>query len=101
MQTKVSSATREVIIGDDQVTVLIGERINPTGKKRLAEALRAGDLEVVRSEALAQVQAGAHILDVNVGAQGVDEVSLLPRVVQVVMEAVDVPLSIDSANPGP
>ncbi len=96
MQTKVSSATKEVLISDDQPTVLIGERINPTGKKKLATALQAGDMELVRREALAQVQAGADILDVNVGVPGVDETTLLPQVVQVVMEAVDVPLSLDS-----
>jgi len=76
--------------------VLIGERINPTGKKRLAEALRAGDLSVVREEALAQVAAGADILDVNVGATGVEEVAMLPLVVKAVAEVVDVPLCIDS-----
>ena len=63
------------MIGGGRPTVLIGERINPTGKKRLAEALRAGDLSVVKEEALAQVAAGADILDVNVGATGVDEIS--------------------------
>ena len=98
MQTIVSSASKEVIIGDDRPTVLIGERINPTGKKKLAEALRAGDLEIVRKEALAQVQAGADILDVNVGTFGVDEVALLPKAVQAVMNTVDVPLCIDSNN---
>ena len=76
--------------------MLIGERINPTGKKRLAEALRAGDLSVVREEAIAQVAAGADILDVNVGATGVDEVTMLPLAVQAVAEVVDVPLCIDS-----
>lgn len=99
METRVSSATREVVIAHDQPTVLIGERINPTGKKKLSAALQAGDLELVRREALVQVEAGADILDVNVGASGVDEVALLPQAVQVVMEAVDVPLSIDSDNP--
>jgi len=99
METEVSSPGKEVIIGDNQPTVLIGERINPTGKKKLAEALKAGDLEVVRREALAQVQAGADILDVNVGTFGVDEVTLLPRAVQAVMDTVDVPLCIDSNNP--
>lgn len=98
MQTRVSTPKKEVFIGDDQPTVLIGERINPAGKKKLAEALKAGDLEVVCSEALAQVQAGADILDVNVGAFGVDEVDMLPRAVQAVMDAVDVPLCIDSNN---
>jgi 5-methyltetrahydrofolate--homocysteine methyltransferase len=99
MQTRVSSPKKEVIIGDGRPTVLIGERVNPTGKKKLAEALKAGDLEIVRKEALAQVQAGADILDVNVGAFGVDEVSLLPRAVQAVMDTVDVPLCLDSSNP--
>jgi 5-methyltetrahydrofolate--homocysteine methyltransferase len=99
METRVSSPGKEVIIGDDRPTVLIGERINPTGKKKLAEALKAGDLEIVRREALAQVQAGADILDVNVGTFGVDEVALLPRAVQAVLDAVDVPLCIDSNNP--
>jgi 5-methyltetrahydrofolate--homocysteine methyltransferase len=99
METKVASSSREVIIGDNQPTVLIGERINPTGKKKLAEALKAGDLEIVRKEALAQVQAGADILDVNVGTFGVDEVALLPKAVRVVMDTVDVPLCLDSSNP--
>ncbi len=99
METRVSSPTKEVIIGDNQPTVLIGERINPTGKKKLADALKAGELETVRKEALAQVQAGADMLDVNVGAFGVDEVGLLPKAVQAVMGAVDVPLCLDSSNP--
>lgn len=98
MQTRVWRDSREVIIGHDRPTVLIGERINPTGKKKLAAALMAGDMEIVRREALAQVQAGADILDVNVGLVGVDEVALLPRAVSAVMEAVDVPLCLDSHN---
>ena len=98
METRVSSATKEVIIGDEKPTVLIGERINPTGRKKLAAALRTGNLELVRQEALSQVQAGADILDVNVGVADIDEVSLLPQAVQVVMDAVDVPLCIDSTN---
>lgn len=99
METRVSSPRKEVTIGDNQPTVLIGERINPAGKKKLAEALKAGDLEIVRREALAQVEAGADILDVNVGTFGVDEVTLLPRAVQAVMETVDTPLCLDSSNP--
>ncbi|MCX8033515.1 MAG: dihydropteroate synthase [Thermoleophilia bacterium] len=95
-ETVVRSATREVIIGGGRPVVLIGERINPTGKKRLAEALRAGDLSVAKEEALAQVAAGADILDVNAGATGVDEIEMLPRVVEAVAEVVDVPLCIDS-----
>jgi 5-methyltetrahydrofolate--homocysteine methyltransferase len=99
METKVASPSREVVIGDNQPTVLIGERINPTGKKKLAEALKAGDLEIVRREAVAQVQAGADILDVNVGTFGVDEITLLPKAVRAVMDTVDVPLCLDSSNP--
>ncbi len=96
METRVASATSEVIIGGGRPTVLIGERINPTGKKRLAEALRAGDLSVVREEALAQVAAGADILDVNVGATGVDEVDDAAPGGTRPWEVVDVPLCIDS-----
>ncbi len=88
-----------VVIDRDGPTVLLGERINPTGKPRLAAALAAGDLEVVRREAIAQVKAGAQIIDVNVGAADVDEVDLLPKAVRTVLECVDVPLCIDSANP--
>lgn len=99
METRVSSPKKEVIIGDNQPTVLIGERINPTGKKKLAEALKAGDLEIVRKEALAQMQAGADIIDVNVGVFGIDEAALLPKAVQAVMKTVDTPLCLDSSNP--
>ncbi len=99
METKLSSATKEVIIGDDLPTVLIGERINPTGKKKMTAALEAGDLEVVRREALAQIEAGADILDVNVATPIIDEVTMLPEVVQAVMGTVDAPLCLDSSNP--
>jgi 5-methyltetrahydrofolate--homocysteine methyltransferase len=98
METKVSCATREVIISDQQPTVLIGERINPTGKKRLQEALRTGNMEVVRQEAISQVQAGADILDVNVSTIGVNDVVMLPTVVLAVMSAVEVPLCLDCTN---
>ncbi|MBM4276494.1 MAG: pterin-binding protein [Deltaproteobacteria bacterium] len=99
METRVSSPTREVFIGDGHPTVLIGERINPAGKKKLAEALKAGNLEVVHREALAQAQAGADILDVSVGTFGVNEVKLLPQAVKTVMDTVDIPLCLDSAVP--
>ncbi len=99
METKVSSLTKEVIIGDHRPTVLIGERINPTGKKKLQEALRAGRFEVLRKEALTQVEAGADVLDVNVATFGLDEVSLLSQAVQEINGEVDVPLCLDSANP--
>jgi len=98
MKTRLSSATKEVIIGDELPTVIIGERINPTGKKKMTAALEAGDLEVVRKEALAQIEVGADILDVNVATANTDEVTLLPKVVQVVMDTVDVPLCLDSSR---
>ena len=99
MRTRISSATKEVLIGNGQPTVLIGERINPAGKKEMSQALKAGNLEIIRKEALAQVQAGADIIDVNVSTFGVDEVTLLPQAVQVVIDTVDVPLCLDSTNP--
>jgi 5-methyltetrahydrofolate--homocysteine methyltransferase len=96
MKTIVSSEKKEVFIGDELPTVLIGERINPTGKKKLSAALQAGDLEMVRREALSQIKDGADILDVNVGAQGVDEVAMLIDAVQMLVETIEVPLCIDS-----
>ena len=99
METRLSSATKEVLISDEQPTVIIGERINPTGKKKLTTALQAGDLEIVRQEAIAQVQAGADILDINVSADGVDAVTLLPRAVEVIQKTVNVPLCLDSDSP--
>jgi 5-methyltetrahydrofolate--homocysteine methyltransferase len=99
METRVSSGTREALITDEGPTVLIGERINPSGKKKLADALKSGDFDVVRGEAIAQVEAGADILDVNVVCPGVDEISVLPRAIEAIMAAVDVPLCIDINNP--
>src|SRR4030042_5865388 len=99
METKLSSATKEVVMGEGYPTVLIGERINPAGKKKMAEALRAGNLEVVQNEALSQVQVGADIIDINVTLFGMDEVTLLPKAVEAVMKVVDVPLCFDSPTP--
>ncbi|HOR00978.1 MAG TPA: dihydropteroate synthase [Anaerolineae bacterium] len=98
METRLKGQGNPVIISPDRPTVIIGERINPTGKKKLAAALAAGELDIIRQEALAQVAAGADVLDVNVGAAGVDEVALLPQAVKIVMEAVDVPICIDTAD---
>jgi 5-methyltetrahydrofolate--homocysteine methyltransferase len=98
METKITSASKEVIIGEGRPTVLIGERINPSGRKKLSEAIKAGQLEIIGSEAKAQVEAGADIIDVNVGAFGVDEVDVLPRAVKIAMKAVDAPLCIDSSD---
>jgi 5-methyltetrahydrofolate--homocysteine methyltransferase len=99
MITTVSSSGRRVEIRPDGPTVIIGERINPTGRKKLGEALIAGDLEMVRRDAIAQVRAGAHILDVNVGYPGVDEPRMIVEAIRAVMEVVDVPICLDSANP--
>jgi 5-methyltetrahydrofolate--homocysteine methyltransferase len=99
LETRVTSATQEVIIGDERPTVLIGERINPSGNKKLSEALRKGDWDIVCNMALDQVQAGADIIDVNVSMHSVDEIALLPKAIQVLMDTVPVPLCIDSANP--
>lgn len=99
METKITSQKREVLIGDQRPTVMIGERINPTGKKKLAESLKEKRFDLVRQEAIAQVEAGAEILDVNVAAPELDEVSLLPKVIETIMSVVDVPLCIDINNP--
>jgi 5-methyltetrahydrofolate--homocysteine methyltransferase len=95
----VSNGKREVFIGEGLPTVLIGERINPTGRKTLTAKLVEGDLSFVRKEAVEQEKAGADIIDVNVGAANVDEMTLLPQAVKAVAEVVDCPLCIDSSNP--
>ncbi len=95
--TVVSSATREVVIGFERPFVIIGERINPTGRKILAAEMAAGDFSRVEVDALAQVAAGAHMLDVNAGIPLADEPGILARAVQLVQAVTDVPLSIDSS----
>jgi len=98
MDTIVSSKTQTVTIGPDHATVIIGERINPTGKRRLAASLAEKKMDRVVRLAKSQIANGANILDVNVGAAGVDEVEVLPMAVQAVMAITDMPLAIDSAN---
>ncbi|HEY7563758.1 MAG TPA: dihydropteroate synthase [Acidimicrobiia bacterium] len=95
--TVVGSATREVVIGFGRPFVLIGERINPTGRKALAEEMRGGDFSRVERDALAQVAAGAQMLDVNAGIPLADEPALLARAVELVQSLTPVPLSIDSS----
>jgi 5-methyltetrahydrofolate--homocysteine methyltransferase len=95
--TTITSATREVHIGFDQPFVIIGERINPTGRKILAEEMKNGDYSRVEADALAQVEAGAHMLDVNAGIPLADEPRILAEAVQLVQSITDVPLSIDSS----
>jgi 5-methyltetrahydrofolate--homocysteine methyltransferase len=96
-ETVVSSATKELVIGFDRPFVIIGERINPTGRKIMAEEMKVGDYSRVQSDALAQVAAGAHMLDVNAGIPLADEPRILAEAVQLVQSLTDVPLSIDSS----
>ncbi len=99
METVLKGIDTTVTIGPDHPTVLIGERINPTGRKKLAAELEAGNIEVVKREAATQVEAGADVIDVNVGAVEVNQVEVLPLAVQMVQEVVNVPISIDTADP--
>lgn len=96
-QTVISSATRDVVIGFDRPFAIIGERINPTGRKKLAEEMKAGDFSRVEADAVAQVAAGAAILDVNAGIPLADEPAILAATIELVQSLVDVPLSIDSS----
>jgi 5-methyltetrahydrofolate--homocysteine methyltransferase len=96
-ETVLSSATREVVLGFDRPFVIIGERINPTGRKALAEEMKAGDFSRVERDVLAQVAAGAHMLDVNAGIPLADEPAILAHTIQLVQSLTDLPLSIDSS----
>ena len=98
MQTLLRSDTTEVKIDTDGPVVIIGEKINPTGRKKLAQALREGNFDYVQELAARQVEAGADVLDVNIGVPGLDEVALLPQVVKAVASRVEVPICVDSAN---
>ena len=95
--TVISSATREVVIGFNRPFVMIGEKINPTGRKLLAEEMRNGDFSRVEKDALEQVAAGAHMLDVNAGIPLADEPALLVRAIKEVQAVTDVPIAIDSS----
>jgi 5-methyltetrahydrofolate--homocysteine methyltransferase len=95
--TIISSATKEVKIGFNHPFVIIGERINPTGRKILAEEMKVGDYSRVESDALAQVLSGAHMLDINAGIPLADEPRILAEAIQLVQSITDVPLSIDSS----
>jgi len=95
--TILSSATKEVVIGFDRPFVLIGERINPTGRKLLAAEMKGGDYSRVKADALAQIAAGAHILDVNAGIPLADEPRILAEVIQLIQSLTDIPLCIDSS----
>ncbi len=95
--TVISSNTKEVIIGFERPFVIIGERINPTGRKILAAEMAAGDFSRVEADALAQVAAGAHMLDVNAGIPLADEPAILAEAIKLVQSVTDVPLCIDSS----
>jgi 5-methyltetrahydrofolate--homocysteine methyltransferase len=97
MHTVLRSPSREVLIGADQPFCIIGERINPTGRKAFAEQLRAGDLSKVVTDVEEQVAGGAHVLDVNMGVPLADEAVLLARAVELVQEHTDLPICIDSS----
>lgn len=101
VETIVKSPTKTVIIGPDHPFVIIGERINPTGRKKLAAEMQAGDFSRVRSDAIAQVEAGAHILDINAGIGVANphevEPEILTEAIKIVQEVVDVPICIDSS----
>ncbi len=96
-ETIISSATKEIRIGFDQPFVIIGERINPTGRKMLAKEMAEGDFSRVEKDALVQVAAGAHMLDVNAGIPLADEPGILAETIKLVQSLTDVPLSIDSS----
>ena len=96
-ETVVSSATKTVVIGFERPFCVIGERINPTGRKKLAAEMAAGDFSTVERDTLAQVQAGAMMLDVNAGIPLADEPAILAETIQLVQSLTDLPLSIDSS----
>ena len=97
MHTVVSSATREVVIGPDQPFCLIGERINPTGRRLFAEKLRAGDLSRIEQDVAEQVTGGATMLDINMGVPLTDEAELLAKAITLVQGLTDLPICIDSS----
>ena len=99
MHTILRSATKEVMVGIDRPFIIIGEKINPTGRKKLAAALTEGNLDYVRQLAESQVAWGADVLDVNVGTPGLDEVAAIRKVIEAVASVVSVPLCLDSGNP--
>ena len=96
-ETVISSATKEVVLGFDRPFVVIGERINPTGRKLLSQEMKNGDFSRVEADAIAQIEAGAHVLDVNAGIPLADEPAILAKTIQLVQSLTDAPLSIDSS----
>lgn len=99
METVLSNKDKQVIISPDHPFVIIGERINPTRRKKLAESMAQGRYELAQEDAIHQVTAGAQVLDVNAGIPGADEPALLRGAVEAILAVTDVPLCFDSANP--
>lgn len=99
LTTILKSKAKCIEISRNLPTTIIGERINPTGRKAVLEALQAGNFDLVRKDALDQVSAGAAVLDINAGVPGADEPALIQQIIRNVMEVVDIPLCIDTANP--
>ena len=97
METRVRSRSKEVVISGGRPFVMIGERINPTGRKVLQAEMTAGRMDRVKADAIAQVEAGAQMLDVNAGVPGLDEPALLVAAIRAVNEVTDVPICIDSS----
>ena len=99
MHTTLKGKTKEVTIGIDRPFVMIGEKINPTGRKKLGAALTEGNLDYVRQLVENQVAWGADVLDINVGVPGLDEIGIIPKIVELVASIADIPLCLDSGNP--
>ncbi|HBG74882.1 MAG: hypothetical protein A2X25_07720 [Chloroflexi bacterium GWB2_49_20] len=99
MHTILKGKAKEIVIGIDHPFVMIGEKINPTGRKKLAAALTEGNLDYVRQLVESQIAWGAEILDINVGVPGLDEVAMIPKIIDLVTSITDTPLCLDSGNP--
>ncbi len=99
MQTILRGPSKEVVLDTAGTVVIVGEKLNPTGHKKMAVALQEGDMNYIRDLAQRQVTAGAEVLDLNVGVPGLDDMVLMPKVIEVVAEVVKVPLCLDSPNP--
>ena len=96
-ETRLRSATKEVVLGHDRPFRLIGERINPTGRRIFQEQLRAGDLSAIERDVAAQLAGGADVLDINMGVPLTDEADLLARAITLVQKLTDLPICIDSS----
>ena len=99
MKIELTSKTKKAVFDTEGPFIIIGEKINPTGRKKLAAALKEGNMANVRDLADKQVAAGADVLDVNVGVPGIDDVAMLSQVVQLLNDEYDIPLCLDSPNP--